>query len=418
MSETINIPEGWMETTLGEVVEIGSSKRIFFSEYVSEGIPFYRSKEIIEKQKGNNISSELFITEKKFDEIDKQFGSPKKDDLLLTSVGTLGVPYLVKENEKFYFKDGNLTWFKQYKNLNPNYLYNWILSPIGKERINSITIGSTQSALTISGLRTLKIYLPPLPEQQSIAAILTSFDDKIELLQAQNKTLETLAQTIFTEWFGKYQIDDELPEGWRVFELNELVSTINGYSYKGIELVVESEDALVTLKSFDRNGGFQTRGFKPFQGNPKDTQEVKIGDLVVAHTDLTQDAEVLGNPAFIFDDGGFKRMYITMDLVKVIPTHKDVSSSFLYYLMKDKAFKGHCVGYANGTTVLHMSKKAIPEYQMYLPKDFELIKQFSEIANNTTNKISLNKLTIKSLIQTRDTLLPKLMSGEIRVNEI
>src|SRR5690606_6900543 len=121
----------------------------------------------------------------------------------------------------------------------------------------------------------------------------------------------------------------------------------------------------------------------PFIGSPKKTQQVFIGDLVVAHTDLTQDADVLGNPAFIFDNGGFTKMYITMDLVKVVPKHTDISSSFLYYVMKDRAFKGHCIGFANGTTVLHLSKKAIPEYQIYLPENFELIKKYSEISNAT-----------------------------------
>ena len=106
-----------------------------------------------------------------------------------------------------------------------------------------------------------------------------------------------------------------------------------------------------------------------------------------------------------------------MDLVKVVSINEDISSSFLYYLMKDKAFKGHCVGYSNGTTVLHLSKRAIPEYKLFLPIDFSLIKNFSKIADSTTTKISLNKLTIKSLTKTRDELLPRLMSGEIRVNE-
>lgn len=412
-----NAPEGWVETTLGEVAQIGSSKRIFFSEYVDSGIPFYRSKEIIEKQKGNEISTELYITLEQFKELEENFGAPKENDILLTSVGTLGVPYKVKKSEVFYFKDGNLTWFKDYKNIDPSFLYNWFLSVTGKHELNKITIGSTQSALTISGLKSINILLPTLKEQIEITKIIQSFDDKIELLQAQNKTLEATAQTIFAEWFGKYQIGDELPEGWRIFQLSELVVTINGYSYKGSELVEKSDDALVTLKSFDRNGGFQTRGFKPFLGNPKANQEVEIGDLIVAHTDLTQDADVLGNPAFIFDDGGFKKMYITMDLVKVLPIHKDISSSFLYYLMKDKAFKGHCVGYSNGTTVLHLSKKAISEYQLFLPIDFNLIKRFSELADSTTTKISLNKITIKSLYETRDELLPRLMSGEIRVND-
>ena len=284
--------------------------------------------------------------------------------------------------------------------------------------MNTLRTGTSQPYLTLSTLRSLPIITPSSQrEKEQIVQIIDSFRNKINLLQAQNKTLEETAQTIFTEWFGKYQIGDDLPDGWRIFQLSELVVTINGYSYKGSELVEKSDEALVTLKSFDRNGGFQTRGFKPFLGNPKANQEVEIGDLIVAHTDLTQDADVLGNPAFIFDDGGFKKMYITMDLVKVVPIHKDISSSFLYYLMKDKAFKGHCVGYSNGTTVLHLSKKAIPEYQLFLPTDFNLIKRFSELANSTTTKISLNKITIKSLSETRDELLPRLMSGEVRVNE-
>ena len=190
------LPKGWVETTLGEVATISSSKRIFHSDYVNSGIPFYRSKEVIEKQKGNNISTELFITKEKFNEIKSKFGAPEKDDLLLTSVGTLGVPYLVKINEIFYFKDGNLTWFRKYNGLAPNYIYHFFLSSIGKERLNEITIGSTQSALTISGLKNININLPPLDEQKSIADILSSFDDKIELLREQNKTLETLSQTL------------------------------------------------------------------------------------------------------------------------------------------------------------------------------------------------------------------------------
>lgn len=421
-----DLPKGWKETRLDEIVDITSSKRIFYSEYVDFGIAFYRSKEIIEKQKGNSISTELFITKEKYNEIKNNFGVPVKDDLLLTSVGTLGIPYLVKENEIFYFKDGNLTWFRNYKGLEPEFLYFYILSPVGKKRLNEMTIGSTQSALTISGLKKLKLELPPLDEQKQIANILSSFDKKIELLKEQNQTLETMAQTIFKEWFVDFNypnatsemIDSEMgeiPKGWRVFKIEELVNTVNGYSYKGNELVDESTEALVTLKSFNRNGGFQTRGFKPFQGTPKKEQEVVIGDLIVAHTDLTQDAEVLGNPAFVFENGGFNKMYITMDLVKVNSKVQEIQNSFLYYVMKDKRFKGHCVGYSNGTTVLHLSKKAIPEYKIALPENLKLAQDFSNLTENFTRKISHNILEIKNLEDIKDSLLPKLMSGKIRI---
>jgi type I restriction enzyme S subunit len=307
-------------------------------------------------------------------------------------------------------------------------MYYFLQSRIGQYLINTIKSGSANPKFNKTDFKKIKFFIPPIPEQKAIANILSSFDKKIELLKEQNKTLEIMAQTIFKEWFVDFNypnatgemIDSEMgkiPDGWRVFKLEELVDTVNGYSYKGKELVEQSDEALVTLKSFNRNGGFQTRGFKPFKGNPKTQQEVKIGDLVVAHTDLTQDAEVLGNPAFIFENGGFKKMYITMDLVKVVSKIKDIDNAFLYYIMKDRRFKGHCVGYSNGTTVLHLSKKAIPEYKIALPQDLKLAKEFSNLVYSFTNKISNNIVQLKTLEDTRDKLLSPLVSGKLRVDE-
>lgn len=91
----------WKEYKLGEIAEITSSKRIFYSEYVSEGIPFYRSKEIIDLYNNRNISTELFISESRYNEIQLKYGVPQKDDILLTSVGSLGIPYLVKNTDRF-----------------------------------------------------------------------------------------------------------------------------------------------------------------------------------------------------------------------------------------------------------------------------------------------------------------------------
>ena len=93
--------EEWKEYKLGEVCTISSSKRIFASEYQKNGIPFYRGKEIIEKQNGRQISNELFISEDRYNEIKCKYGAPKEGDMLLSSVGTLGVPYIIK-NEKLF----------------------------------------------------------------------------------------------------------------------------------------------------------------------------------------------------------------------------------------------------------------------------------------------------------------------------
>src|SRR5438132_4600874 len=133
-----------------ELCEITSSKRIYAADYVPEGVPFYRSKEIIEKHEGNiDVSTDLFISDSKFREIERKFGAPKAGDLLLTSVGTLGMPYVVKSGERFYFKDGNLIWFRNFNRLEPQFLYYWLLSPQGRAELKKCTIGSSQSAYTI-----------------------------------------------------------------------------------------------------------------------------------------------------------------------------------------------------------------------------------------------------------------------------
>ena len=148
----------WEKVKIGDCCEITSSKRIFFSEYVESGVPFYRSKEIIESSNGQTISEPLFISQEKYDKIKRNFGVPQPGDMLLTSVGTIGVPYIVKENDCFYFKDGNLTWFRQFNGkLIPQYLYHWVRSTEGQGVLNNTAIGSSQKALTIASLKGVEI---------------------------------------------------------------------------------------------------------------------------------------------------------------------------------------------------------------------------------------------------------------------
>lgn len=192
----------WKEYRLEELLDITSSKRIMRDEYTSNGIPFYRSKEIIELNSGNKISTELFISTKRFNDIKEKFGVPQEGDILLTSVGTLGIPYLVNETDHFYFKDGNLTWFKNFSHkINSKFLFYWFLSDIGKQSINYISIGSTQKALTIASLKKLTITLPPIEYQEKICSILSDIDTKITLNTQTNQTLEQIAQGIFKHWF-------------------------------------------------------------------------------------------------------------------------------------------------------------------------------------------------------------------------
>lgn len=191
INEETGLPEGWEEKALGEVIEITSSKRIFLADYVEEGIPFYRGKEIILKSKNEALNERLFISNKRFNEIKEKFGAPKKGDLLITAVGTLGFPYLVTESDgDFYFKDGNLIWFKGNKEISSTYLISCFKNDQFKLNLYNIAIGSSQKALTIQSLKGLKIINPKKDISSTFDSLIAPILDAIESLQNQNQLLK------------------------------------------------------------------------------------------------------------------------------------------------------------------------------------------------------------------------------------
>ena len=141
--------KGWEVKKLGEVCEVTSSKRIFADDYVEKGIPFYRSKEVIEKSKNLPISVELFITEEKYNNINKSYGVPQIDDILITAVGTIGKIWKVNTIEPFYFKDGNIIWIRKYNEINSTYFKDSLYYLIDEfKKVNAN--GAAYNALTLS----------------------------------------------------------------------------------------------------------------------------------------------------------------------------------------------------------------------------------------------------------------------------
>ena len=186
------IPEGWKSERLGNLFEITSSKRVFEEDYVNEGIPFYRSKEIIELSNNQEITTELFISNELYAKFKNKFGVPKENDILITSVGSIGNSYQVRKDDIFYFKDGNLTWIKSSsKKALSKYLIYWLKSDLGKNTLISSTIGTSQSALTIEKLRAIKILVPEVNILEKFEQKISSFDIKIQIL---NKQIANLTQ--------------------------------------------------------------------------------------------------------------------------------------------------------------------------------------------------------------------------------
>lgn len=172
-----NLPTSWQIKTLGEIYDITSSKRVFKDEWKTDGIPFYRARDLVSFSKNEPIKNPLFISETMYNEYSNKYGIPLEDDILVTGVGTIGIPYLVKANEKFYFKDGNILWFKKKaSNIFSKYVYYLFLSNL----LDTNSKGSTVLTYTIINAKNTKIPLPPLEIQKRIVARLESAFEKIE----------------------------------------------------------------------------------------------------------------------------------------------------------------------------------------------------------------------------------------------
>ena len=199
--DPITNPKGWDMVELGELTDIGSSKRIFEKEYVSEGIPFYRTKEIVELSKGNSISTELFITEERFAEIKEKYGVPKTGDLLISAVGTIGVIWIVDGKNDFYFKDGNLIRVDGSEKFNSVYVKN-LLEYLIDEYKKQMSTGTAYAALTISGLTKMKVYDVPMELQEQFAAIVQRIDkSKVAVKKALDET-QLLFDSLMQKYFG------------------------------------------------------------------------------------------------------------------------------------------------------------------------------------------------------------------------
>lgn len=177
------VPREWEVNMLGNVCEVTSSKRIYANEYNDFGIPFYRSLEIILKSKNQEIETTLYISNEKYDAIEKQFGVPKYGDILITSVGTLGISYRVSKQDLFYFKDGNLIWFRNFSDNEYSKFLQFTLDELIRKQFDKITIGTSQKAFTIDKLKKLDIYVPKEKEYKVICERVETINQKLHTEQ-------------------------------------------------------------------------------------------------------------------------------------------------------------------------------------------------------------------------------------------
>jgi type I restriction enzyme S subunit len=307
------------------------------------------------------------------------------------------------------------------------------------------SLGSTGSVFeNLSTVALNNVDLPSGLKREEIGEILFNIDKKIECNNVLSKTLEDMAQTIFKSWFIDFDpvkakmagekpagMDEAttalfpdsmeeselglIPKGWNISNLGNYIKVTKGKSYKSSELEM-SNTALVTLKSFMRGGGYRFDGLKPFSGDYKIEQVVEPGELIVSFTDVTQAADVIGRPAIVLQNPKFCKLVASLDVGIVRVVGNKIGKNYLYQLFSTPIFKNHIAGYTNGTTVLHLGKGALEDFEIAIPNE-NLMNKFEELATSMNSQTQVLYLQNLVLGEIRDSLLPRLISGELQIPE-
>ncbi len=414
----------WKEVRLGDVVEDFIDNRGKNPPYYTEiGIPVIDNF-LIKGDKNIDLTAvKRYIDENLYNEFIRK--KIVKNDILITLVGNgYGNVALAPKERCIIIQN---TVGLRCKNDNNVYLFYYLRLRL--DEIRAMNRGSAQPSVKTTDLKNLIITLPPLPTQQKIAQILSSLDDKIELNNAINKNLEEIAQTLFKQWFVDFEFPaslasplfqggdregdgykssggemveselGEIPKGWRVDNLEGIASYLNGLAMQKFPPENEN-DCLPVIKIKELRTGIT---------NDSDKASINIDKKYIIN-----DGDILfswsGSLEVVIWTGGTGGL--NQHLFKVT---SEIFEKWFYYLWtKYHLEKFRHIAESKATTMGHIKREDLKKSLVVIPNELELDKM-NNIFNPVLSKIIKNSIETQTLTKLRDELLPKLMSGEVRV---
>lgn len=420
-----------MKITIGTHCTVTSSKRFHLSERAESGVPFFCSKQIIQLENGEIPSDYDHITNEHFRDIQIKYGVPSAGDLLITTRGTYGIPYIYKERDCFYFADGNLTWLKDFDDcLSSHYLYYWFKSYEGQKKIDAIAKGTAQKAVPIALIKDLQLSLPPISQQKRIASILSAYDDLIENNRRQIKLLEEAAQRLYREWFVELRfpghesvkVMDGVPEGWKRVKIKDLIAYEIGGGWGSDAPSERDFQEAYVIRGTDlhgiMHGDYKNLPLRFHSENSLNPRILQDGDIVfevsgggknegVARTALisTQLLSLLNKPA------------ICASFCKLIRPIEIDYSQYMYSYLQFLRASGKTAEYdkRSASSIVNYRWKDFLVQEYTLLPELTVLKHFNRYIDAYYKKITTCANIISIASDTRDRLLSKLMSREMEV---
>lgn len=338
-----------------------------------------------------------------------------EDDIIYTRTGQVGLVF--RKQQGVVHNNCFRVIPNSEEKLDKGYLY-WYLSLNSiKKFANSIASGSAQPDLPHSTFKKIRIWLPHIETQKKLAKMLDQYELLIENNNKRIKLLEQMAENLYKEWFVRFrfpgyedvEFEEGIPSNWNYVKLGDIVSFERGISYSSAEIDCDDGINLINLKNIQPYGGFRREGTKKYNGRYKESQIVKAGDLILGVTDMTQDRRTVGSVALIPSIEGVS--VISADLVKII---SEVPNPFIYCMCIYGFYSKYFSHFANGANVLHLKPNTLLNKKVLLPTK-NLIEEFIKIIQPMIDIIDKINIQNDILIKQRDMLLPRLMSGKLKV---
>ncbi len=391
----------WGCTKLGDiayVTKLAGYEFTKFFEYVEDG-------EIIALRGLNLKNGRLDLSEIKKIRNSVSSNLPRsklsKGDLLLSYTGTLGQIARVDEDNKFHLGP-NVCLIRPNYEVFGDFLFNYLRSSAFRNSIEASSVGSTQPTIPMKNIRLIEIPLPPITVQKAIASVLSSLDDKIDLLHRQNTTLERMAEALFRQWFVEAAREDWEETKIKDFDVMVCDFVANGSFAalkENVTLVTDKEDYALFIRNTDLKSNFSTKVYVT-EHSYNFLKKTKLfgGEIIISS---------VGDVGSVFRCPKFN---IPMTLGNNVIMLKSVFNYYFYLFFKSDFGQSLIYGITSGSVQEKFNKTAFRDLILAYPS-IEYIKNFEQIVAPWFSRIDLNNSQIQTLEKLRDNLLPKLMGN-------
>lgn len=417
------VPENWVWTYISSGFDVTSSKRVHKSDWLSEGVPFYRTRELVKLSEQGYIDNELFISEDLYKTFKKEFGVPQKNDLLISGVGTIGVPYVISDEKKFYFKDGNVIWLKNKGVFDASYMYYLYKTVFVDNQIHSMSAGTTVDTYTIINAKNTIIPLPPLSEQQRIVErieeLFAKLDEAKERLQEVAESFAVRKAAIlhkaFTgeltkQWRCENGVSDE---SWEEKTIGEICSSLKyGTSKKSSD-----DGEVVVLRMGNLQNGEIDWSNLAYTSDEEDIKKylLKSGDVLF---NRTNSPELVGKTSIY--RGEMPAIYAGY-LIKLDYEKNIVVGDYLnYYLNSSKAKEYYMQVKTDGVSQSNINAKKIGEFEIPLPtitEQHEIVRLIDDLLARERAAQQATEQALASIELMKKSILARAFRGELGTNK-